>query len=187
MSSPFISSGQLVSLQCSARVRHCLLLLVWVVDWCVSRLVRLTCSRITLTASSPGTLLICYSFAIRNSILPQLPAGRVRLDLDPYVGIGTLGMFPLFLKKTTDVMTPRLSVVFRRLVRLGTFPVCWRQANVVPILKDQPSSCVANYRPISITSVLYNVFECLVSVRLGQFMDHCGVCPTNQFANWKGL
>ena len=30
-------------------------------------------------------------------------------------------------------MVPRLSVVFRRLVRLGSFPACWRHTNVTPI------------------------------------------------------
>ena len=59
--------------------------------------------------------------------------------------------FPLFLKRTADVMAPRLSVVFRRLVRLGSFSACWRQANVTPIPKRPPSSSVANYRPIFIT------------------------------------
>ena len=39
------------------------------------------------------------------------------LDLDVYGGTDQLGMFPLFLKRTDDVMAPRLSVVFRRLVR----------------------------------------------------------------------
>ena len=33
-----------------------------------------------------------------------------------------LGMLPLFLKRTADVAAPRLSVVIRRLVRLGSFP-----------------------------------------------------------------
>ena len=75
------------------------------------------------------------------------------LDLDPYGGSGPLGMLTLFLKRTADVPAPRLSVVFRRLVRLGSFPACWRQANVTLILKGPPSSSVANYRPISITSV----------------------------------
>ena len=89
------------------------------------------------------------------------------LDLDPYLGTDPLGMFPLFLKRTADVMAPRLSVVFWRLVRPGSFPACWRQANVTPIPKDQPSSSVANYPPISITSVLSKVFERLVLVRVG--------------------
>ena len=89
------------------------------------------------------------------------------LDLDPYGCTDPLGMFPLFLKRPADVMAPRLSVVFRRLVRLGSFPACWSQANVTPIPKGLPSSSVANYRPISITSVLSKVFERLVSVRFG--------------------
>ena len=84
------------------------------------------------------------------------------LDLDPYGGTDPLGMFPLFLKRTADVIAPRLSVVFRRLVRLGSFPACWRQANVTPIPKVPPSSSVENYRPISITSVLSKVCERLV-------------------------
>ena len=81
------------------------------------------------------------------------------LDLDPYGSTDPLGMFPLFLKRTADVMAPRLSVVFRRLVRLGSFRACWRQGNVTPIPKGPPSSSVGNYRPISITSVLYMVCE----------------------------
>ena len=56
------------------------------------------------------------------------------------------------------------------LVRLGSFPACWRQANVTPIPKGPPSSSVADYRPISITPVLSKVFERLVSVRLGRFI-----------------
>ena len=92
-----------------------------------------------------------------------------------------MGMFPLYLK-ITDVLAPRLSVVFRRLLRLGRFPAFWRQANVTPIPKGPPSSSVANYRPISITSVLSTVFERLVSVRFGRFMERSGVLPTTQFA-----
>ena len=112
---------------------------------------------------------------------------RLLLYLDPYDGTHPLGMFPLFLKRTADVMAPRLSVVFRRLVRLGRFPASWRQANLTPIPKGSPSSSVANYRPISITSVLSKVFERLVSVRLGRFVEHSGVLPTTQFAYRKGL
>ena len=82
---------------------------------------------------------------------------------------------------------PRLSVVFRRLVRLGSFPSCWRQAYVTLILKGPPSSSVANYPPISITPVLTKVFERLVSVRLGRSMEFSGVLPTTQFAYRKAL
>ena len=62
---------------------------------------------------------------------------------------------------------------------------CWRQANVTPIPKGPPFSSVANYRPISITSVLSKVFERLVSVRLGRFMEGSGVISTTQFVIGK--
>ena len=112
---------------------------------------------------------------------------RLLLNLDPYGGTDPLGMLPLFFKRTADVIAPRLSVVFRRLVRLGSFPACWRQANVTPIPKGPPSSFVDIYPPISITSVLSKVFERLVSVCLGRFMECSGVLPTTQFAYRKGL
>ena len=66
------------------------------------------------------------------------------LDFDPYGGTHPLSMFPIFLKRTADVLALRLSVVFLRLVRLGSFPPSWRQANVTPITKGPPSSYVAN-------------------------------------------
>ena len=122
------------------------------------------------------------TFAFRSS-----EVRRLLLDFDPYGGTDPLGMFRFFLKRTADVMALRISVVLRRLVRLGSFPACWRQANVTPIPKGPPSSSVANYRPIFITSVLSKVFERLVSVRLGRFMECSGVLPTTQFAYRKGL
>ena len=67
-----------------------------------------------MTASSPGSLLICRSLVIHPS--PSLTTfafrssevRRLLLDLDPYGGTDQLGMFPLFLKRTADVMAPIL-------------------------------------------------------------------------------
>ena len=59
--SPLIRGGPFLSLLCSARARYCLCLLVGVVDWCASLLVRLICCPIVLTARTPGSLLICLS------------------------------------------------------------------------------------------------------------------------------
>ena len=95
--------------------------------------------------------------------------------------------FLFFLKTTTEVLAPRLAVVFRQLLRLSSFPVCWRVANVTPIPKGPLSSSVSNYRPISLTPIVSKVFECLVSVRLGRFMESRGVLPTTQFAYRKCL
>ena len=44
-----------------------------------------------------------------------------------------------------------------------------------------------NYIPISLTPILSKVFDCLLSVRLGSFLECRGVLPTTQFAYRKGL
>ena len=46
------------------------------------------------------------------------------LGLDPYSATDPLGMLPLFLKITADVLPPRLIVVFRWLLRLYSFLAC---------------------------------------------------------------
>ena len=68
-----------------------------------------------------------------------------------------------------------------------SFLACWRQANGTQIPKGPPSSSVANYRPISITSVLSKVFERLVAVCLGRYMERSGMLLTTKVAFQKGL
>ena len=48
---------------------------------------------------------------------------RLLVDLDSYGGTNPLGMFPLFWKKTAEVLGHCLAVVFRQLLRLGSFNV----------------------------------------------------------------
>ena len=55
------------------------------------------------------------TFAFRSS-----EVRRLLLDLDSCGGTDPLGKFPLFLKRTSDVLAPHLSVVLRRHLRLGS-------------------------------------------------------------------
>ena len=125
------------------------------------------------------------TFAFRSS-----EVRRLLVDLYPYGGTDPLGMFPPFLRITADICHgPRLSVVFQRLVCLGSFPACWIQANFTQITKGIQYSSVTNYRPISITSVLSKSFERLVSVRLGRFLERSGACaPIHPgcLSEWSG-
>ena len=74
----------------------------------------------------------------------------------------------------------------RRLLCLSNFPAYFRQAIVTSIPKGSPSSSVANYRPISIRSVLYKVFERRVAVSLGRFIERSGMLPTTQLTHRLG-
>ena len=56
------------------------------------------------------------SLAFQTSVLLGL-----LLDLDAYGGVDPLGVFPLFLKKVADIIAPKLSIIFRQHIRLGSF------------------------------------------------------------------
>ena len=69
--------------------------------------------------------LTCHMSASLVTFIFRLSEVRhLLLDLDPCGGTDPLGTFPLFLKRTAHFLAPRLSVVFRRLLRLGSFPTC---------------------------------------------------------------
>ena len=93
-------------------------------------------------------------------------------------------MFPLFLKIVTDFIAPKLSIIFRGLISPGSFPECWQSANVTTIPKGAPSPDIENYCPISITPILSEVYEKLVSHKLSSFCENNDFLAAAQFAYW---
>ena len=112
---------------------------------------------------------------------------RLLGELDAYGGVDPLGHFPLLFKECRDIMAPKLTSVFRKLIRKGSFPFEWRSANITPISKGTGSSNPSDFRPISITSVVSKVFEKLIAVRLSKYLERSGFACPNQFAYRKGL
>ena len=118
---------------------------------------------------------------------PAREVERYLLDLDPNGRVDPSGCFPMFFRKTASVLAPKLICVFRRLLRCGEFPLEWRIADVTPIPKGPLSALVCNYRPISITPVLSKVFERLIALRFGRFLESSGVLSSHQYSYRKGL
>ena len=109
------------------------------------------------------------------------------MDLDPNGRVDPSGCFPMFFRKTASILAPKLRCLFRRLLRGGEFPLKWRIADVTPIPKGPLSTLVCNYRPISITPVLSKVFERLIALRFGRFLERSGVLPSHQYSYRKRL
>ena len=84
------------------------------VDWCVSRLVMLIFCRIILTGNCPwresfDLPLTCHpSPSITTFFYRSSEVRCLLFDLDPFGGTDPLSMFPLFVKRTADVMAPVL-------------------------------------------------------------------------------
>ena len=109
------------------------------------------------------------------------------LDLEPNGGVYLSGCFPMFFQRTASVLAPKLSRLFRRLLCCGEFPLEWRIADVTLITKGSLSALVCNYRPILITPVLSKVFERLISLRFGHFLERSGILSSQQYSYRKSL
>ena len=64
-----------------------------------------------------------------------------------------------FLKMVSDIIARKLIIIFRGLIRGGSFPECWQSANENGIPKGAPSPDRENNRPISMTPILSKVCE----------------------------
>ena len=67
-----------------------------------------------------------------------------------------------------DVIAPKLRIIFLWLIRRGSFPVCWRSANVTASPNRASYPDMKSYHPLSITPILSKVYGKLVSHTLIQ-------------------
>ena len=94
------------------------------------RLERRICCQPILIAGSPGSCWSAIHFpSLSKSHCHYLKAMEVRSTAPVISGLlygdtDKLGMFPLFLKMSDHVLVSCLVVVFRRLLRMGSFPAC---------------------------------------------------------------
>lgn len=50
-------------------------------------------------------------------------------------------------------------------------PADWRHAGVSPLYKSRPFNKLANYKPISLTSIFSNLREHIIFTNIVQFLD----------------
>lgn len=86
-----------------------------------------------------------------------------------------------FLKRLKFVLAKPLSAVFAHIFSTGVIPSAWRTANVTPIFKKGVSSDVANYRPISLTSLFSKVFERIIKQQMLAYLLDNNLITRQQF------
>ncbi|RLC07615.1 MAG: hypothetical protein DRI57_25640, partial [Deltaproteobacteria bacterium] len=85
---------------------------------------------------------------------------------------GPDGMHPRVLKELSAVLSKPLYVLFKLSLQQGKIPASWKEAYVSPIFKKGSKCTAANYRPVSLTSVIIicKLLESLVRDKLMMHM-----------------
>ena len=75
---------------------------------------------------------------------------------------GPDGQHPLVLKELATELFIPLAIVFRKSLSEGCVPQSWKDTHVTPLFKKGKKSVRGNYRPVSLTSIIYKVIESLI-------------------------
>ena len=84
---------------------------------------------------------------------------------------GPDGISTTLLINTKDVLAKPLTMIFNKSIDEGKIPKDWRSANVAPIFKKGKRDDPANYRPVSLTSVVCKVLESIVRDKIIEHLD----------------
>ena len=84
------------------------------------------------------------------------------------------------LKICGDSIYKPLHLIFRASLDQGTFPLCWKKANVVPIYKKNDKQSIKNYRPVSLLPICGKIFERLLYNKMFSFFIENGLISQNQ-------
>jgi len=99
-------------------------------------------------------------------------------------GINTIPTF--IFKKAAYLLIDTITLLVNKSFSLGVFPNCLKYAQVVPVYKDGPASCIDNYRPISVLPMFSKIIEKCMYIRLVAFLDKFNLLSESQFGFRSG-
>ena len=83
---------------------------------------------------------------------------------------GNDNIHPYIIQKCAKSLAIPISIIFQRSFDQSELPDSWLEANVTPLFKKGSRSEPANYRPISLTSVLCKIMEKMIKDELMRYL-----------------
>ena len=82
---------------------------------------------------------------------------------------GVDGISPKILKETVEQISKPLAHVFNMSLQEGIVSLEWKEANIIPLLKQGSRNKSVNYRPVSLTSVICKLLATIIRDHIMDF------------------
>jgi hypothetical protein len=102
------------------------------------------------------------------NIVPDMVSKKIN-RLNPNKAHGPDKTYPRIVKELCDILSCPLSILFKKSLKEGIVLSDWKMANVTSIFKKGDRTSPANYRPISLTSIICRLME---SILRDVILDH---------------
>ncbi|CAH2064889.1 unnamed protein product, partial [Iphiclides podalirius] len=137
-------------------------------------------SRLDPGSNTPPSLPHCET-SITEVRIKNREVLKALRSLDVKKAYGPDGIPALVLKACAPELSPVLTRLFRLSFETGVVPKSWKLANVQPIPKKGSRADPANYRPISITSILCKTMERILNARLMAYLEQNDLLSDRQY------
>ncbi|CAI2738131.1 unnamed protein product, partial [Dicrocoelium dendriticum] len=108
-------------------------------------------------------------------------------ELNPSKAAGPDSVHPKLLHELAVELSGSLTMVFQKSLDICTLPSEWKEAVICTIFKSDDRSLSANYRPVSLTSVVVKLLENLVRDSLQGHLNRFDLLSTAQHGFRKGF
>ena len=98
---------------------------------------------------------------------------------------GPDGIPNVLLKSIAQVLSRPLALLFERCMVVVFIPKIWKTARIVPTMKKRSPLKASNYRPISLTSTVSKVMECIITDQLMSCLSDNNLLSSQQFGFQK--
>ena len=115
------------------------------------------------------------------SVTPKM-VKKVIMNLDSSKASGPDSIPVVVLKNCEPELLYILAELLYICLKESCFPDCWKVSLVVPVFKNVGERSTAeNYCPVSLLSVVSKVFEKLLSNRIADHLENCGLFSDFQY------
>ena len=84
------------------------------------------------------------------------------------------------LKEAADALAPALTTLFRKCIEDGQIPSIWWEATITSIYMKGIRHSPSSYRPISLTSISYKIFQRVIKEKMLQHLQSNNLVSRSQ-------